>query len=198
MENGELLSLFFSFNPSVCLFTPFSSCVCVCGWVSEWHASLTSAALLTKCMNDIIQVSGITSNRQKFVCHCQRLLCVSFSITAMKLKQHSELNYWLHQKTDMLACMWMFMNLVQSWFDDRYYRTLRLDTSQTDLDRDPRSQECKKATTCAAVISQSFVSVGLMLLRLVTVMNLIPIWSHPFSIQRRESCLYDFMKHKIR
>ena len=48
------------------------------------------------------------------------------------------------------------INLLQTWYDDRYYRTLHLDTSLIDLDRDSRSQECKKAKSSAAIISQNF------------------------------------------
>ena len=49
-----------------------------------------------------------------------------------------------------------------------------IDTSQTDLDLDSRSQECKQTNTSASIISQNFVSIWMefgILLRLVSVMN---------------------------
>ena len=35
------------------------------------------------------------------------------------------------------------MDLIQTWYDDRYYCVLRLDSSLIDLDFDSRSQECE-------------------------------------------------------
>ena len=48
------------------------------------------------------------------------------------------------------------MDLIQSWYDDRYSCTLHFDTSLIDLDFDSTSQECQKADISALIISQSF------------------------------------------
>ena len=67
------------------------------------------------------------------------------------------------------------MDLIQTWYDDRYYCTLHFDTSVTDHDLDSRLQECEKTKTSATIISQSFPSIFMTfgtLLRLVSVMNL--------------------------
>ena len=79
--------------------------------------------------------------------------------------------------------------------NDKYYCFLRFDISLTDLDLDPRSQECEKAET--SIISQSFHSIEMefgILLRLVGVMNHILILSHPFNGQWREPNSYDFVQ----
>ena len=47
-------------------------------------------------------------------------------------------------------------DLIQTWYDDRNYCTLLFDTDLIDLDLDPRSQECAKATISAPIISQNF------------------------------------------
>ena len=68
-----------------------------------------------------------------------------------------------------------------------------------DLDLDSRLHECKKAKIRAAVISQSVSSIWIefgMLLKLVGLMNAVPILSCLFSIQRREPYLCDFAEKK--
>ena len=53
----------------------------------------------------------------------------------------------------------LLMDLIQTWYDNRYYCTLNFDTSLIGLDLDSRSQECQKAKTSAPIISQSFQSI---------------------------------------
>ena len=65
-----------------------------------------------------------------------------------------------------------------------------------DLDLDSRLQQYKKAESCASIILQSFQFIWMefsILLRFVSVMNLILILSHPFNIQGREPYLCDFV-----
>ena len=89
-----------------------------------------------------------------------------------------------------LACIWTLkIHLIQAWYDDRYYCTLYFDTGQIDLDLDSRSQVCKKAKTSALIISQSCQSIGMeldILMRLISMMNLMLISSCPLSIQGRK------------
>ena len=56
------------------------------------------------------------------------------------------------------ACGRLQINLIQAWYDDRYYRTLHFDTSQIDLDLF-QGQGCEKATTSAPTILQSYQSI---------------------------------------
>ena len=48
------------------------------------------------------------------------------------------------------------MDLIQTWFDGRYYCTLHFDTSVIDLDLDSRTEQCEKAETSVTIVSQSF------------------------------------------
>ena len=84
------------------------------------------------------------------------------------------------------------MDLIKTWYDDRYYSTLHFDTNLIELDLDSMSQECKKSETCMSVVSESFQSICMeygILLRLVGVMSFILILSEPLNIQRREPYL---------
>ena len=84
------------------------------------------------------------------------------------------------------------MDLIKTWYDDRYYSTLHFDANLIQLDLDSRSQECKKSKTCVSVISESFQSICMeygILLRLVGVMSFILILSEPLNVQRREPYL---------
>ena len=75
------------------------------------------------------------------------------------------------------------ISLIQI-YNNRYYCTQHFDTCLIDLDLHPWSQECEKAKQFVPVISQNFWLVWIefgILLRLVDVMNLILISSHPFS-----------------
>ena len=49
-------------------------------------------------------------------------------------------------------CLWV--SLIYTWYDDRYYCTVHFSTSLIDLDS--KSQECKKANISLPIISQSF------------------------------------------
>ena len=51
------------------------------------------------------------------------------------------------------------MNLILAWFNDSYYYTLLFDISVTDIGLHSRSQECEKAKTTVAIISQIFQSI---------------------------------------
>ena len=44
------------------------------------------------------------------------------------------------------------MDLIQTWFDDRYYGTLQFHSKHIDFDFDSRSQQCEKVKTPAPVI----------------------------------------------
>ena len=73
-------------------------------------------------------------------------------------------------------CLWM--DLIQTQYDDRYYCTLHFDTSLIDLylDLDSRSQDCEKANNFFTNYLKSVQSIWMefsVLLRLVGVMNLI-------------------------
>ena len=77
--------------------------------------------------------------------------------------------------------------------------TLNSGTSPTDLALDSRIQERKKAKTSVPTISQSLQVIWMefgMLLRLVSLMILILILSHPFNIQGRKPYLCGFVKKK--
>ena len=50
------------------------------------------------------------------------------------------------------GCLWI--DLVQTRYDDRYYWTLNFSTGLNDLDLDSWSQKCEKAKTSVPVISQ--------------------------------------------
>ena len=50
---------------------------------------------------------------------------------------------------------YLCINLAQTWYDDRYYCTLRFDTSLSDLDLNSRSQECEQVKSSAPIGSQS-------------------------------------------
>ena len=84
----------------------------------------------------------------------------------------------------------MFINpFIQTWNDDRYYCTLHVVASLTEVDSESRSQACEKAKTSMPVISQSFHLIWMecgILLRCFGVMNLVLILSHLFNIQGRE------------
>ena len=67
------------------------------------------------------------------------------------------------------------MDLIQTWYSDRYHRSLYFDTSLIDLGPDSKSQECETAKTYANIL-QSLQSVRMkfsLLLRSVGVLNLI-------------------------
>ena len=86
------------------------------------------------------------------------------------------------------------MDLIQSWYDDKYYCTLHFDTSLTLVIL--WSQECEIAECSAPIISQSFQSIWMecgILLRFVSVINLIFISSCPFVVHGREPYLYYFV-----
>ena len=91
------------------------------------------------------------------------------------------------------------MDLIQTWFNDRYNCTLHFDTNVIDLDRDSRSRECEKAKACAPIISQSFQSIWMefgILLRLVGVMIDEPHTRFISCVQysrERTIYLYDFV-----
>ena len=105
----------------------------------------------------------------KTYCNKGRYCCF-----ADRVKNHS---CWLAFKR-------LWINLILTLYDDRYYCILHFDTSLIDLSLDSRSQECEKAKTCAPIISQSFQSTWMefsLLLRLVGVMNLILVFSWPFN-----------------
>ena len=61
-------------------------------------------------------------------------------------------------KTLTWACIfgWWWIDLIQTWYDDRYYRTLYFDTDLIYLDLDSMSQECKKAKTYVPIIYKVF------------------------------------------
>ena len=86
---------------------------------------------------------------------------------------------------------------IQTWYSDRYYCGWHFDTSLIDLDFDSTSHECEKAKTYASIVSQSFQSIQIeffLLLRLASVVFLIPILFRPFDIQGREPYLCDLIK----
>ena len=89
------------------------------------------------------------------------------------------------------------MDLVQTWYDVRFYWTLHFCTDLIDLDFDSRLRECKKANTSAPIISQRFQSISMVFgieLKVVGVMNLTLISSCPFTFQKREPCWCEFLK----
>ena len=91
------------------------------------------------------------------------------------------------------------MDLIQTWYDDRYYCTLHFDSSLIDLDHDSRSQGYEKAKPSAPIVSQSFLLIWMeisILLRLIAVMNFLLILTCPFNIQEREPYLHDFVTKK--
>ena len=88
-------------------------------------------------------------------------------------------------------------DLIQTWYDDRYFCTLHFDTSLTDHDLDSRSQR-EKAETSVPIISESFQSICMKfipLLRLFDVMKLILILSIPFSLHGIQPFVCDFIKN---
>ena len=78
----------------------------------------------------------------------------------VRFVERSEITAILHTASKKLWrwCAFgpLWNDLVQTWYDDRYYWALHFSTCLTDLDFVSRSQECYKARTAAAIISQSF------------------------------------------
>ena len=97
----------------------------------------------------------------------------------------------------VFRCLWI--DLIRTWCDGRYYCIQHFDTSLIDHDLDSRSQKWEKAKTFLLIISQNVQSVLIelgILLRLVGVMNLILILSGLFNIQGKEPYLYNFIRKK--
>ena len=108
-----------------------------------------------------------------------------------------------------LACIHTFFNQFDScmiWWEILTYSTFwwywftpHFDTSLICLACDSRSQEREKANTSMPVIAQScqsiYVEFGI-LLRLVSVMNLVSILCRPFDIKGRQRHLRDIVKKK--
>ena len=82
------------------------------------------------------------------------------------------------------------LSIFQTWYDDRYYLTLHLDTSKTELMYDSKPKWSKKENTFVPITSQSLFNFILMefvvLLRLVDLMNLLLILCCPINIQGKE------------
>ena len=62
---------------------------------------------------------------------------------------------WLHFLSRWPAFSCFGVDLVESWYDDRYYWTLQCDTSLLDFDLHLRWQEWEKAKSSALIISQT-------------------------------------------
>ena len=116
-------------------------------------------------------------------------------ITAVLLTTSKKLQRWR-------AFGRLWIDLVYTWYDDRHSRTQYFSTSLLYLYLELRSQECKKARTFAAIISQFFQSTWLefgKLLRLVGVMNGILIsYCTALSIFKGENWQCDFVLSKIK
>ena len=78
------------------------------------------------------------------------------------------------ETNEITACL--CVDLIETWYHNRYYCTLHFDNSLIDLDIDSRPQKCKKANTSLQIIKQmlnQFEWNSGILLTLVGVINLI-------------------------